>query len=79
MDIKAHGGDVRAIVRIVRDWLFTVSRRQKLPSPDLVLRSYDGFVTALPSLAKEMGLDEGNLIFPDYERLVVAWTKQGDS
>jgi hypothetical protein len=79
MDIKAHGADVRMIVRIVRDWLVTVSRRQKLPSPDLILASYDGFVTALPTLVKEMGLDGGNLIFPDYERLVLAWTKQGDA
>jgi hypothetical protein len=78
MDIKAHGADARTMVRLVRDWLLTVSKRQKLPSQERVLESYDGFILALPDLAARMGLDAGNLIFPDYERLVVAWFKQGN-
>lgn len=78
MDIKAHGADARTMVRLVRDWLFTVSRRRKLPSQDVILGSYDSFIAALPDLAARMGLDADDLIFPDFERLVVAWFKEGN-
>jgi len=78
MDIKAHGADTRTMVRLVRDWLFTVSRRRKLPSQEVILGSYDSFIAALPDLAAKTGLNAEDLIFPDFERLVVAWFKEGN-
>jgi hypothetical protein len=77
MDITAHGGDSRRIVRVVRDWLVTVSRRRNLISQDAILRSHERFLDGLPDIARKAGLDPDRLIFADYERLVIAWIKSG--
>ncbi len=75
MDIKAHGGDRRAMVRHVRDFLTAVSRRRTIPPTLELLNSYDAFAAALPDLALVSGLDFVDLRFPDYERLVQAWVR----
>lgn len=75
MDIKAHGGDPRDMVRHVRDFLITVSQRKTIPPTNDLLASYDDFAAALPDLATASGLDPADLRFPDYERLVQAWVK----
>jgi hypothetical protein len=73
MDISAHNGDPRRIVRLVRDWLVIVSRRQSIPTNAVVLHQYDEFVQALPELALTAGVAVDDLIFPDFERLALAW------
>lgn len=75
MDIKAHGGDPREMVRHIRDFLVTVSRRKTIPPTIDLLNSYDNFSMALPDLAERSGLDPADLRFPDYERLVQAWVR----
>lgn len=75
MDIKAHGADPREMVRHVRDFLFTASRRKTIPPTADILDSYDRFVVAFPDLVIASGLDPGDLRFPDYERLVQAWVR----
>lgn len=75
MDIKAHDGDPRAMVRHVRDFLFTVSRRKTIPPTAELLRSHDSFIAALPDMVIASGLEAAGLQFPDYERLVLAWVK----
>ena len=75
MDIKAHAGDPREMVRHVRDFLTTVSRRRTIPPTVELLNSYDTFAAALPDLAHNSGLEPADLRFPDYERLVQAWVR----
>ena len=75
MDITAHGGDARTIVECTRNWLVTVSKRKTIPAPAQVLSSYDRFVAALPQIAANAGLDATKLVFPDFERLVLAWVQ----
>ena len=75
MDIKAHGGDPREMVRHVRDFLLTVSRRKTIPPTVDLLTNFDEFVAALPVLAEASALDPADLRFPDYERLVQAWVR----
>lgn len=75
MDITAHNGDARTIVARVRDWLATVSRRTSIPTPAAALDSYDRFIEGLPAIAHEAGLDVANILFADFERLVLAWVQ----
>jgi hypothetical protein len=63
MDITSHGGDARRIVRIVRDWLVTASRRRNLISQDAILLSYERFLDGLPAIARKAGLNPDRLIF----------------
>ncbi len=75
MDITPHQGDSRRMVGCVRDWLVTVTRRKSIPSPAQLWGSYDRFLVGLPTIAEAAGLDHVELLYPDYERLVLAWVK----
>jgi len=74
MDISAHAGDAREMVRLTRNWLLTVSRRKSIPTLARLLDSYDRFVTQLPDMAVDAGSTVESMVFPDFERLVLAWT-----
>ncbi|HWV01356.1 MAG TPA: hypothetical protein VN109_09335 [Devosia sp.] len=75
IDVTQHRGDARTATRCVRDWLVTVSGRRTIPSVQVLLKSYDGFVAGLPAIAKGAGLESETLLYADYERLVIAWVK----
>lgn len=75
MGIKAHGGDPRRMVSSIRDFLATASRRTTVPTSLTLLESYDRFLKALPEIAESAGLDPKEVVFPDYERLVIAWVQ----
>ncbi len=75
IDVTPHGGDRREAARCVRDWLVTVSGRKTIPSVAVLLESHDGFFEGLPYIAASAGLDAGDLVYADYERLVIAWVK----
>lgn len=71
-DIRDHGGLPGRAMQRARDWLATVSRR-KLPGPVLIQNAYERFVADKPAATANLGLDEHDLAYTDYERLVVAW------
>ncbi len=75
MDITPHNDNPRTMAGCVRDWLVTVTRRKSIPSPAQLLASYDLFMASLPGIADVAGLDAAKLLYPDYERLVLAWVK----
>jgi len=73
MDIKAHNGDPRLMVKCIRDFLVTSSKRKTIPTAMRILESYDAFLEALPELARLSDFDPKDMLFPDFERLVIAW------
>lgn len=75
MDITPHNDEPAIMVRCVRDWLFTVTRRKSIPAPAPLLLSFDRFIAALPGIAATAGLNPVAILYPDYERLVPAWIK----
>jgi hypothetical protein len=77
MDITAHGGNARRIVGCTRDWLVTVSKRKSIPERALVIDSFDRFTKGLPAIAKTAGVKPNELIFPDLERIILAWVREG--
>jgi hypothetical protein len=74
-DITAHANDPKAVVKAVRDWLVTVSRRKTIPTPAVLLASYEDFIVKLPEIAHQAGLDDAALLYADFERLVISWVK----
>lgn len=72
-DIHTHGNSPRNLIRRVRDWLRTSSRRSSIPGPLHIARSFRGFTRSLPENCRENGLDRRNLLFVDYVRLARIW------
>ncbi|HMO77237.1 MAG TPA: hypothetical protein PKD99_13200 [Sphingopyxis sp.] len=75
MDINPHQNDARTMVRRVRDFLFTASRRKTIPTGPNLVNSYDAFVNSRLQLLADAGLDADELLFADYEKLAIEWIK----
>ena len=75
MDITAHEDDPRVMVRCVRNFLFTASRRKTIPTAHNLVLSYDAFIGSRADLLLGAGLGHGPLLFADYEKLAIGWVK----
>ncbi len=73
-DIRGHGGDVKKVIRAVRDWLRTCSGRP-LPGGAEVYRRYCLFETALPKICVSAAVDPAELTFADFSVFVAEWLK----
>jgi hypothetical protein len=75
-DIKAYGTDpttqVEEIIRQVRDFLDTSSRRQ-LPGSGYIHERYTSFLTQLPAISTSKRLDMDRLTYLDHLTCVVGW------
>ena len=65
VDIKAHNNDVNTLIRKVRDWLATTSRRKTIPGHTTIQHQYAEFIHTLPDIAKKAGLDVNDMPFND--------------
>lgn len=79
MDIGPHQDEARQMVRCVRDFLFTASRRKTIPTGLNLVNSYDAFVHSMPQLLADSGLGHGDLLFADFEKLAIEWAKADSS
>ncbi|MGN6091432.1 MAG: hypothetical protein ACTHOL_03715 [Luteibacter jiangsuensis] len=75
-DLQAHGGSAVNVIRSVRNWLLTESRRKSIPGPNLVIAAYENFQLALPEICDSAGLDIGELPFVERVGLAKTWLKQ---
>ena len=66
VDIKAHGNEPNIIIRKIRDWLSTSSRRTSLPSTLILQRDFLIFQNNLPAIAERLQLDINDIPFNDY-------------
>jgi hypothetical protein len=72
LDVRAHHGDERALIRGVRDALRSWSGRA-LPSGSVIFARYTAFTERLPELAWELRLDPDELAFGDLTTLAALW------
>ena len=77
-DIQAHNNDVETIVRVVRNWLRTVSGRQMIPGGGIIWRHYQEFLKDLPRTAERFQLEVEYMIFNDYTLVIEEWLKTRD-
>jgi len=73
-DPRAHDGEVRRAIVLVRDWLRN-SMKNSIPSGSMIFDRYSRFLVDLPDLCAEENLDVGHLIYNDYTTLVEGWLK----
>jgi hypothetical protein len=66
VDIKAHADDVNTVIRKIRDWLATTSRRKTIPGHAIIQRDYTAFTTNLPTVIATLGLDITDIPFNDF-------------
>ena len=76
IDTKAHNNDPATVIRKIRDWLVTSSKRTTIPGHVILLREYSEFSKKLPSIVRNAGLDLRNLLFNDFCAIVEEAVKQ---
>ncbi len=73
-DIFVHHNNPEEVVRVVRNWLLTVSDRQTIPSGSIIWKHYQDFLEDLPQLTQKFQLEIEDLkFFKDYIFVVVEW------
>lgn len=65
-DIQAHQNDEAETIKIVRNWLRSVSGRVTIPGGKEILRRYHLFTSELPIICKRLRLTVDEMIFNDY-------------
>ena len=74
-DIQTHNNASEEIVKVVRNWLRTASKRRTIPDGGIIWERYQDFMRDLPQMAQIWQLDANNLIFNDYTWMVVKWLR----
>jgi len=76
-DIRSHYGKPERIVRVIRDWLQTASRKSLKPiaSGEIIFERYKSFRAELPIACGKAKLDVKSLTFADYRWLVESWLR----
>lgn len=68
-----HGNSTEPLVRAVRRFLTTSSKRTNLPGELTISEQFRHFSDALPGLCTARGLDPANLHFVDYVNFIPPW------
>lgn len=66
IDTKAHGNDPLNVIRQIRNWLSTESRRTTIPGQARLIAEFQDFISSYPAVATAAGLDPVNLPFNDF-------------
>ena len=77
-DIRSHGNDPVAAIRIIRNWLSDASRRRTIPGGREISRRYGLFQSELPEMCQEIKIEQDELTFNDYTNLVSEWLREAD-
>jgi len=66
VDIKAHHNSPDVVIRRLREWLHTSSRRTTIPGHVVIAREYSELVARLPVITAALGLDVDSIPFNDF-------------
>ena len=75
MDIKAHNNDTSIIIKGIRDWLKTSSKRASVPGHLTIVQNFKDFELQLPANVAGLGLDLATLAFNDLCLIVEEFLK----
>ena len=70
-DVAAHHDSAAGIVRLVRNWLRTVTKRHDMPGERKIDARRLVFERELPALCHDAGLDPANIPFADLTNLII--------
>ncbi len=73
-DIFVHNNNPEEVVRVVRNWLLTVSDRQTIPGGGIIWKRYQSFLNDLPQVVQGLRLEVEDLeYFNDYIFAIAEW------
>jgi hypothetical protein len=75
-DIKPHGADVGELIRVVRNWLTTVTKGRPLPGGSAIAQRFAKFREELPDLCTRLQWTVSELTFTDYSAAVSIWLRE---
>ncbi len=78
-DIQTHKNDDSEVVKIVRNWLRSVSGRLTIPGGKEILKRYRQFTSELPAICNVIKLTVDEMTFNDYINVVSEWLKENPS
>ena len=64
-DIKSHENDYKIIIKEIRNWFFTASKRNTIPGYNKILRDFELFQSRLSIFSEKLELERDNLPFND--------------
>jgi len=65
VDIKNHNNDPVIVIKKIRQWLFTSSRRITIPGEKIIIKEFQTFMQDLPANAAQLGIDPNDIPFSD--------------
>jgi hypothetical protein len=75
-DLREHKGDTAEVIKGVRGWLATESRRTTIPGPKKIITEYGLFEAALPGMCDEADIEPDDLPFVEMVALATTWLRQ---
>ncbi|TLD70214.1 hypothetical protein FEM03_13580 [Phragmitibacter flavus] len=72
-DIKDHDCNPHHVIKKIRDWLSSSQPNIALPGGRKLIERYENFHSTLPAMLSSLELDEGEISFVDFCRLIQAW------
>jgi hypothetical protein len=78
-DIQSHKNEEAEAIKVVRNWLRSVSGRVTIPGGKEILRRYLLFKSELPRLCKKVKLTVDEMIYNDYTNIVSIWLRGNPS
>jgi hypothetical protein len=72
-DIRAHDGDPKSLIVIIRNWLRSTRPAEGLPGGEAIARRYEVFREEIPEMCTQLQMSENELTFSDYAWLISEW------
>ncbi|MCW3110460.1 MAG: hypothetical protein JWQ09_4966 [Segetibacter sp.] len=76
IDTKAHNDNRPIIIKSIRDWFVTSSKRTTIPGHLSIIDGFNNFQTALPAILVNVGLELSMLTFNDLCLIIEEFLKQ---
>lgn len=75
-DIKAHNDEPEKVVRLVRDWLNSTTKRRTIPGGPVIWRRYESYTEDLPGLCDAVPMSVDDMTFNDKATFASEWLKE---
>ncbi len=75
-DIEAHKNEVHELIRRIRGWLATASRRTTIPGGEAIRKRFGQFRSELSAICSELHKQAEELTFLEYQDIVAAWLQR---
>ena len=75
-DPRAHENKIENVIKILRDWLNSASRRKTIPGGTAILKRYNQFLGELPAICQVGELELQELTYNDLTTFISAWLQE---